>query len=104
VKDDVRCMSEIRRVLKPGGWAIIQSPLDNSRATTYEDASITTPEAREKAFLQSDHLRLYGRDYGQRLQKAGFIVTEDDYTAALPAEQVKRFCLPKGEIIYFCKK
>ncbi|MEZ4904601.1 MAG: class I SAM-dependent methyltransferase [Spirosomataceae bacterium] len=105
VNDDIKAMSEIYRVLKPGGWAIIQSPQDWSRATTYEDPTITDPREREKHFWQDDHLRLFGRDYGQRLQKAGFIVTEDRFVMdELTPEEIKRYALPGNEVIYFCRK
>ncbi|MFN4146468.1 MAG: class I SAM-dependent methyltransferase [Runella sp.] len=105
VADDHQAMSELYRVLKPGGWAIIQSPQDLTRATTYEDASITDPREREKHFWQDDHLRLFGRDYGQRLQKAGFHVTEDYFVMnELTPDEVRRFSLPSNEIIYFCQK
>lgn len=104
VDDDIRCMQEIHRVLKPGGWAIIQSPVNLSMEKTFEDSSITSPEEREKAFLQDDHLRLYGADYGERLRKGGFEVIEDDYVMQLPAETVKWYGLLPNEIIYFCQK
>ncbi len=104
VDDDIRCMQEIHRVLKPGGWAIIQSPVDMSMEKTYEDSNITSAEEREKAFLQDDHMRLYGADYGQRLRKGGFEVTEDEYVKKLPTETVKRYALPPDEIIFFCEK
>lgn len=104
VDNDILAMSEIYRVLKPGGWAIIQSPIDNNREKTYEDPSITQPEDRERAFGQNDHVRAYGRDYAERLRNAGFNVTEDNFAQHLGDEQIKRFGLDKGEIIYFCIK
>ncbi|MBC7890637.1 MAG: methyltransferase domain-containing protein [Sphingobacteriaceae bacterium] len=104
VDDDVQAMRELHRVLKPGGWAIIQSPQDWSRATTYEDARITDPKEREKHFWQDDHHRLYGRDYGRRLEKGGFEVQEDRFVMELPAAVVKRYALPKEEIVYWCRK
>jgi SAM-dependent methyltransferase len=105
VNDDIKAMSELHRVLKPGGWAIIQSPQDWSKATTYEDATITDPKEREKHFWQDDHLRLFGRDYGKRLEKAGFKVTEDRFVMdELTPEEVRRFALPANEVIYFCQK
>lgn len=105
VDDDIKAMSELHRVLKPGGWAIIQSPQDWSRATTYEDPTITDPREREKHFWQDDHLRLFGRDYGQRLEQGGFIVKEDRFVMnELTSEEVKRFALPANEVIYFCQK
>lgn len=104
VDDDIKAMSEIHRVLKPGGWAIIQSPVYPELAQTYEDPAITDPLEREKAYGQDDHQRKYGRDYGDRLRKAGFDVTEDDYVKSLPPEKVKRYALPEEEVIYFCRK
>lgn len=105
VDDDIKAMSELHRVLKPGGWAIIQSPQDWSRATTFEDPTITDPKEREKHYWQDDHLRLFGRDYGKRLEKGGFKVTEDRFVMnELTPEEVKRFALPANEVIYFCQK
>lgn len=104
VTDDIKAMSELRRVLKPGGWAIIQSPLWPNLDVTYEDPSITDPAERERIFGQNDHVRNYGTDYGRRLERAGFVVTEDKFVMQLPAEKVKRHALPASEIIYFCKK
>ena len=103
VTDDIQCMREIVRVLKPGGWAIIQSPTYDL-AETYEDPSIISPQAREEAYGQDDHLRKYGHDYGDRLRQAGFKVTEDDYVKHFPPEQVRRYSLLPDELIYFCEK
>jgi len=104
VDDDIKSMSEIYRVLRPGGWAIIQSPVYYHLDATFEDPSITDPFEREKAYGQSDHVRIYGADYGKRLQQAGFHVTENNYVKEMPTERSKRFALPMEEIIYFCKK
>ncbi|MFN3316295.1 MAG: class I SAM-dependent methyltransferase, partial [Raineya sp.] len=104
VENDIKAMQEIFRVMKPNAWAIIQSPMDMSLEKTYEDKNITSPQDREKAFGQSDHLRMYGKDYAQRLQKAGFEVIEDDFVKNLPPEKVKRYALPPEEIIYWCFK
>jgi SAM-dependent methyltransferase len=104
VEDYHKAMSELYRVLKPNGWAIIQSPQDLTKATTFEDSTITDPAERERVFWQNDHLRLFGRDYGHELEKAGFKVTEDDFVMQLPNNQAVRYALPQGEIIYFCRK
>ena len=105
VTDDLQCMKEVYRVIKPGGFAILQVPLNYERATTYEDASITDPKEREKAFGQDDHVREYGLDYGTILRKAGFTVREDKFlTDELTKEECVRYALPQQEIIYFCTK
>lgn len=105
VDDDLQAMSELHRILKPGGWAIIQVPFfEPVPEKTYEDKNIIHPQEREKTFGQSDHVRLYGLDYPNRLRQAGFQVKEDHYVSELSPEVVERFALPREETIYFCRK
>jgi SAM-dependent methyltransferase len=104
IPDDARAMSELFRVLKKYGWAILQVPIDYNRKTTYEDFSITTPEGREKAFGQNDHVRWYGRDYKERINNAGFIVNEDDFVKTFSPEALFRYGLNSSELVYLCKK
>ncbi|MCU0416644.1 MAG: methyltransferase domain-containing protein [Cytophagaceae bacterium] len=104
VTDDIQCMKEFYRVLKPGGWAILQSPIDPNRSTTLEDPTLTTPQQREAVHGQDDHLRTYGSDYADRIRKAGFVVEENNYVKELPLSDVKRYCLPANEILYIARK
>lgn len=105
VDDYILAMSELHRVLKPGGWALIQSPQDMKYEVTYEDPTITDPKEREIHFLQNDHLRLFGRNYGRELEKGGFKVTEDRFVMdELTRAEVQRYSLPGEEIVYFCQK
>lgn len=105
VKDDLRAMKEIRRVLKPGGWAILQVPfMGKNLDKTYEDPAVQTPADRQKVYGQRDHVRIYGRDYSERLREAGFHVKKDAFAKELPEELVRKYALPRNEIIYFCKK
>lgn len=105
VQDDIKAMSEIHRVLKPGGWAIIQIPFfPPVKEVTFEDDTITDSLEREKVFGQDDHVRLYGLDYPRRLEQAGFKVNEDDYVKTLDAATIRKYALPKDEVIYFCVK
>jgi len=104
VESDSICMRELYRIMKPGGWGIFQVPIDTTRAVTYEDASIVSEEDREKHYWQKDHMRLFGLDYKSRLMEAGFEVSVDDYINTFSAELMDRYRLPKGEMIYLCKK
>lgn len=74
VPDDTKGMEEIFRVLNKGGQAILQVPMSNQLEKTYADDSITDKAEREKAFGQFDHLRIYGRDYVEKLRSVGFNV------------------------------
>jgi hypothetical protein len=104
VENDIKAMQEIYRVLKPGGWAIIQSPIDLKLEKTIEGNHLKTASEREKAFGQDDHVRMYGRDYKQRLEKGGFKVNEVDYVGELEEDLIVKYALPRDEIIYFCQK
>lgn len=74
VVNDRLALRELHRILKPGGWGIMLVPEDRSRATTFEDDSITDPNERTHLFGQYDHRRVYGLDYDERLRDAGFLV------------------------------
>lgn len=99
IKDDTKAMQELYRVMKPDGFGIFQIPQDVSRATTFEDDSITDPKERAKIFGQYDHVRVYGLDYFNKLRSIGFDVKEIEYSKTLPQELVDKYRLMKGEIL-----
>jgi len=87
-------MRELRRVLDPAGLAVMQHPIDAGRAETFEDASVTDPAERERVFFQRDHVRIYGRDFGDRLARAGFgEVARTKFQEELSPGEVERYCL-----------
>jgi SAM-dependent methyltransferase len=104
VDDDIQAMKEIYRTLRPGGWAILQVPIDIKRDRTYEDKTVFDPVDREKLFGQYDHLRLYGRDYADRLATAGFKVQPKRYCEHLNEATIKKSNLMQSEVIYIAKK
>ena len=99
IPDDTKAMQELYRVMKPGGYGIFQIPQDLNRDSTFEDDSITDKKERAAIFGQYDHVRIYGRDYFDKLRDIGFTVEELDYTNKISASEVEKFCLAKGEII-----
>jgi SAM-dependent methyltransferase len=102
VADDRLAMSELRRVLRPGGWALILVPLDLHRETTLEDPAVTTAEQRVTAYWQSDHVRLYSLDIADRLRDAGFEVTTERLADELPPETVRRHGLVRPDVMFRC--
>lgn len=104
IPDDTKAMQELFRVMKPGGMGIFQIPQDLNRETTFEDDTITDKAERAKIFGQYDHVRVYGRDYFNKLRSIGFKVEEVDYTATFSEADIERFCLAKGEIIPVVRK
>ena len=99
IPDDTQAMRELFRVLKKGGRLIAQVPLDEDRAESFEDDSITDPKERTRIFGQYDHVRVYGQDYYSRLQSVGFQATAVDYLVELSIEEQERYALPKREKI-----
>ena len=99
IPDDTKAMQELHRVLKKGGMGIFQIPQDLKRETTFEDDSITDPKKRAKIFGQYDHVRVYGRDYFDKLRSIGFKVKEVDYTQEISPDLVDKYRLAKGEIL-----
>ena len=70
----------------------------------FEDDSITDQKERARIFGQYDHVRVYGRDYFDKLRSIGFTVNEEDYTKKIGPELVEKYCLAPGEIIPVCYK
>lgn len=103
VADDRKAMREVLRVLRSGGTGVILSPVDLSRAATFEDDSVTDPAERTRIFGQYDHRRIYGRDYADRLRDEGFMVEQYDYAHAFTPAERQRYAL-KEEILYIVRK
>jgi SAM-dependent methyltransferase len=104
IEDDKKAIKNIYKLMKPGGWGIMQVPIDTTKKVTYEDSSITDPLEREKAFGLKEHVRYYSYDYADRLREAGFKVTVDDYTSKFSDEEIYKYGFWKGDSIYYCTK
>jgi SAM-dependent methyltransferase len=80
IPDDHMAMMEIYRVLKKEtGIAILQVPISLNLDCTFEDHTIVTDEDRLRVFGQKDHIRIYGKDYTERLANAGFKIKVFDW-------------------------
>ncbi len=104
IVDDRKAMSELYRVMKSGGWGIVQVPMRNSLEKTYEDFTITDPKERQKHFGQYDHVRWYGMDYFDRLKSVGFETEINFYSQKFSEADIKRFGLNKNEILPVVRK
>jgi len=104
IVQDRKAISEIFRILKPSGWAIILVPASD-RPDTFEDPNIVDPKDRQKYYGRYDHVRWYGHeDFPKRLKEAGFEVTIVDFTAELEKEYIEKYGLTYGEKIYRVRK
>ena len=89
IPDEAGAIREIMRVLKPGGVAVLQVPLDESVAETYE---YDKPDPREVG-----HVRRYGRDFGDRLRASGFDVEVVGVGAVLDDRAVTELGLSRDD-------
>ena len=101
IKEDRKAIDELYRVLKPGGWAILQVPIWARQ--TYEDDAIPREQFLNH-YGHSDHVRVYGPDFKERLTSSGFQVNLDQYVRTLPGEVLTRFGLLIQEDIFRCEK
>ena len=102
IPNDTKAMQELYRVLKPGGKALLQVPLNSNLAETFEDDSIVEKAERTKVFGQYDHVRVYGKDYFDKLRQIGFEVSEIQFGKSLTEAERLRYAVTKDEYIPLC--
>lgn len=104
IPDEQLALSELKRVLKPGGTAFLNVPVDEALTETLENPAYNTDALRLKYYGQCDHVRKYGSDYQKHLAQAGFHVTciiAKDYFSP---KAIYRYGIDSNERIYSCKK
>ncbi len=103
IPDDRKAMSEMYRVLRPGGWALTTVPIRDDD-TTYEDPAIASREDRLKAFGEASHVRWYGRDFKDRLEHVGFFVDLFQFGEVFSDHEARIHALITRDDIYVCSK
>lgn len=102
VIEDLQAMSEIFRVLRPNGVALISFPLRLDQPTA-EDVTVRDPAERKRRFGERGHYRWYGTDASDRLRSVGFDVSLD-LGSNLSDEHRARYGLRTDENIFHCRK
>jgi len=103
VPDDKKAMSELLRVLKKDGWAVLMVPVNSDK--TIEDPTLNNPKERLRLFGQEDHVRSYGPDFKDRLENTGFKVKVITPRDILTDEEIIRMGITKGAgDIFYCTK
>ena len=92
-------LNEIYRVLKKDGIGILQVPIDKGLEKTYEDNTLVSKKQRAEHFGQYDHVRVYGKDYKNRLEDSGFTVNIIDFTNEIKDDEIYKYVLINVELI-----
>lgn len=100
--DDRPAMAELRRVIKPGGLALVQVP-QSGQAETVEAGAGSTRERRVELFSDPDMYRRYGKDIFRRLTDAGFLVQVVPYYHQFSRSEQIRLGLI-DEDLYICRR
>lgn len=101
---DREAMRELFRILRPGGWGIVMTPILKGLERTSEDPFVTDPEERIRRFGQGDHVRVYAKaDFVRRLEEAGFRV-EQIGIASFGADVFRRAGIDPGSCLYVVGK
>lgn len=104
VTDDHKALREIRRVISPAGFGVLIVPMNLASDHTVEAPEGATPEDRLRLFGQTDHVRMYGRDFSQRLADADFLITEFSCQTLVTPEEKARHSLNDADIIYIVSR
>ncbi|MGF1446231.1 MAG: methyltransferase domain-containing protein [Pikeienuella sp.] len=103
VPEDQVAMREIRRVLAPGGLAILQVPLSLVLDRTREGDGSESRQEKIRLYGQEDHVRIYTPDdYVARLTEAGFEVERYRAAEADP-DAVRALSLNPLEALHACR-
>lgn len=98
VPDDVAAFAEMRRLLKPDGFAVVVVPLVGDK--TFEDPH-AKPEDYERLYGQYDHVRIYGMDIMDRMKAAGLRVERVDLHQFFTSETMRRYALYGHDRYFF---
>lgn len=83
VPDDIRAMAELFRILKPGGWAILNVPVTAEKSVDHPHRPGHLRHSLDRR--PAEHLRTYGHDFEQRMGSVGFqmhVIRPGDMVAA----------------------
>ncbi|HEX7494805.1 MAG TPA: glycosyltransferase [Bacteroidales bacterium] len=77
VTDDHKALSELFRILKPGGSGILMVPVNLRIDMIMEDPTVSDIGERWRRFGQDDHIRLYSKKgFIERVEQAGFTINQ----------------------------
>jgi len=98
VPDYLKAFSEIYRVLKQGGFAILQTPLARRMESHFVDSSIKSAELRTRFYGATTHLRLFSEaQFFQELKETGFTLDIIHHSELFTGDDAEVFGVNKRE-------
>jgi ubiquinone/menaquinone biosynthesis C-methylase UbiE len=104
VPDDKKALSELFRILRPGGFGILMVPIALKMSKVNEDPSIEDVGERWRRFGQDDHVRQYSKSgFIERVKGAGFIINQ--YSIDFFGEDVfRKYGISPKSILYVVER
>ncbi len=94
-------MAEVKRVLKPDGKLVLSFPICADQDTLELPGVMTAAERLEK-YGQEDHVRLFGRDYLERIKAFGLDVNTYSPKECCTQEEVARYGFIEDDVSIIC--
>lgn len=105
VLDYKKAIKEIFRVLKKGGFAIVQTPFSKKIKNHFTDPNIKSNEDRARYYGESDHVRIFGQDLFSDFSEAGFELKIKSHSSILSGYDPSKYGVnAKEDLIYMEKK
>jgi SAM-dependent methyltransferase len=104
IDNDLSGLSELRRVLKNGGFAILQTPYSTKLEKTWSDPGIDDDFSRLQIYGQEDHVRLYGKDIFARFESFGFALRASSHQEELPDISATKYGVNSKEPFFLFEK
>ena len=104
VQDNILAIKEIYRILKPNGYAVLQTPFSKKLPSTFSDIKINTEYLKNYFYGQEDHLRVYGQDFIDIITKNRFVNNTQSHNQKLSNIDSKIYGVNDQEIFLLFRK
>lgn len=98
IPDHRKAISEMHRVLKSGGIAIVQTPYSELLHSNFEDEGINSDELRQFFYGQEDHVRVFGKkQFLSTLEDLGFKLLLTKHSDLFDSHEARYFGVNEHE-------
>jgi len=105
IKDDIKALSELYRVLKDDGWGIVMVPINEKLVNTHGSSENICEEDRLRHYGQKDHFRVYNkRGIIDKLNCVGFEVNDYGAENYFDKEMLKKSGITEKSRLYVLNK